>query len=136
MRIIVAASVVAALLSPATAQNNQLSGLAETAQGVYASCRSMSAREGFADAAAACACVTGYMGGMMSDRDFEIAAMLLKVGEMTENGASEAAIEAAIMAFFERGFTEADVQRVAAMVEAAGARGDAVCGMLDAQPSV
>lgn len=138
MRVKIMATIAAAMASAgaAAAQNNQFSAVAETARGVYASCRSLSAREGVADARAACACVTGYMGGMMSDRDFEVAAVLLKVGEMTESGASQAAIEAEIMAFFERGFTESDVQRVSSMVETAGARGDAVCGNLDAQGSV
>ncbi len=138
MRITIIAALAAALATTASAyaQNYQLNSVAATARQVYASCLSMSRKEGVADPAAACACVTGYMGGSMSDRDFEVASVLLRVGEMTESGASQASIEAEIMAFFERGYTEDDVNRVAAQVEQISARGDAVCGQFEQPGSV
>jgi hypothetical protein len=138
MRIIALAALAAALTlsTPAVAQNYQLNSVTATARQVFASCVSMSRKEGAANPAAACACVTGYMAGAMNDRDFEVAKTLLRVGEMTENGTSQATIEAEIMAFFERGFTEADVERVAAQVEQMSSRGDAVCGQFDNPGSV
>jgi len=122
---------------PAGGQNYDLSSVSAAARQVFASCESLSRREGVAvDVRAACACLTGYVGGIMTDRDFEVAAFLLRVGDMTETGASPASIEAEIMAFFERGYTEDDVQRVAAAVEAASARGDAVCAQFEQADSV
>jgi hypothetical protein len=122
--------------APATAQTFQFSSVAATAQRVYASCLSVSGRSGVADPRASCACITGYMGASMNDRDFEVAGILLRVGEMTDSGASQQAIEAEIMAFFERGFTEADIARVASTVEQISQRGDAVCGQLERAGSV
>lgn len=137
MRRVVIGALMAALSLGATAHaQSDLSSVAAIASGVYASCSALSEREGLSDPRAACACLTGYMGGAMSDRDFEVASVLLRVGEMEESGASEIAIEAEIMAFFERGFTEDDVTRVAAMVDAISARGDALCGQFERRDSV
>lgn len=138
MRLLLFAAASAALLwsSSASAQNYALSSVTESARMVYASCENMSRRAGLADARAACACITGYMGASMTDRDFEIAGFLLRVGEMAETGAGDAAIGAEVMAFFERGFTEQDVERVAATVEQISGRGDAICGQFERSPSV
>lgn len=138
MRIIRLAAFAAALAAsaPAQAQNFQFSSVTATAQRIYASCVSMSGRSGVADPRASCACITGYMGASMNDRDFEVAGILLRVGEMTETGASEQAIEAEIVAFFERGFTEADINRVAATVEQISQRGDAICSQFERAGSV
>jgi hypothetical protein len=135
--VVAACAAIVAASFPAAGQNYDLSSVSAAAIQVYASCESMSQRAGIAvDVRAACACLTGYVGGMMSDRDFEVAAFLLRVGEMTETGVPQAAIEAEIMAFFERGFTQADVQRVAAAVDAASARGDAICAQFEQTGSV
>lgn len=138
MRFLAFAAIAGALAvsSPASAQNYAYSTVAASAQNIYASCARMSQSKGMADVRAACACITGYMGGAMSDRDFEVAAFLLRVGEMAESGGPEATIQAEIMAFFERGFTESDVQRVASMVDQMSTRGDAVCGQFEQQGSV
>ena len=132
------AAFAAILMSTATAgaQGYSTSSLPATARSIYQSCAQVAGGSSGADVRASCACITGYMGGAMSDRDFEVVSILLRVGEMTELGASEAAIQAEIMAFFERGFTEADVQRVSAMVDQIGARGDAGCGQFEQKPSV
>ena len=127
-------AVVMATTGAANAQNYLPSSVTATAREVYQSCTRVTAGAG--DVRASCACLTGYMGGAMTDRDFEVVAILLRVGEMTESGAAEAAIQAEIMAFFERGFTEADVQRVAAMVNQISSRGDAVCGQFEQKGSV
>lgn len=138
MRTFLLAALVAALAAsgPAGAQNYQFSSVRETAQRVYASCLSMSGRSGVADPRVSCACITGYMGASMDDRDFEVAGILLRVGEMTETGASQQAIEAEIVAFFQRGYTEADIDRVAATVERIGTRGDTVCSQFEQNGSV
>jgi len=138
MRIIAALAAGAALLAspPAGAQNYAFSSIASSARQVYASCVSISRQQGIADPRMACACVTGYMGGALSDRDYEVAAVLLRVGEMTENGASQQAIEAEIIAFFERGFTEADVQRVSSAFDQISARGDTVCKQFESNAAV
>lgn len=138
MRIIVIAAVAAAFWSsaPAGAENFQMNSVTATARQVYNSCMSMSQRSGAATPAAACACVTGYMGASLDDRDFEVASVLLRVGQMTENGASQASIETEIMAFFERGYTEDDVNRVAASVQQISQRGDAVCSQFEQAGSV
>lgn len=138
MRNLTAAAIAAVLATTAIAhaQNNMPPSLTATARNVYQSCARVTAGAGAGDVRASCACLTGYMGGAMSDRDFEVVAILLRVGEMTESGAAESAIQAEIMAFFERGFTEADVQRVAAMVNQISSRGDAVCGQFERQGSV
>lgn len=138
MRFLAMAAIASVLTVSATAsaQNYAYSSVTASARTIYASCAQMSQKQGMADVRAACACITGYMGGAMSDRDFEVASVLLRVGEMTENGTPQATIEAEIMAFFERGFTEADVNRVAAMVDQMSTRGDAVCGQFEQQGSV
>ncbi len=138
MRIVMLAALAAALAgqTPAKAQNYQFLSVAATAQRVYASCLSMSGRSGVVDPSASCACITGYMSASMNDRDFEVAGILLRVGEMTESGASQQAIEAEIIAFFDRGFTEADITRVASTVEQISERGDAVCGQFERAGSV
>lgn len=138
MRIVLTAAFAAAFLcsAPAGAENYQLSSVSDTARQVYASCMSMTGKKGAANPAVSCACITGYMGASMNDRDFEVASVLLRVGEMTENGTSQATIEAEIMAFFERGFTEDDVNRVAATVDQISTRGDAVCGQFEQLGSV
>ncbi len=138
MRISAIAALAAAISvsTPAGAQNYALSSLPATARSVYQTCAQLTARAGGVDIRASCACITGYMGGALSERDFEVVAVLLRVGEMTDSGASEASIQAEIMAFFERGFTEQDVQRVAAMIDQITARGDAVCGQFEQQGSV
>ncbi|MFZ5618179.1 MAG: hypothetical protein ACOZAA_12765 [Pseudomonadota bacterium] len=138
MRIIATAAVAAFCFfsAPAGAQNYQFSSVTASARQVYASCFTMSKRGGLTDPRASCACITGYMGASMSDRDFEVAGILLRVGEMTETGAAQAAIEAEITAFFERGFTEEDIQRVASTVEQISQRGDSICGQFEQQGSV
>ena len=138
MRTIVGAAAAVALFitaAPAAAQNDQSGSITATAREVYNSCLSISRKQGGGNGSEGCACVTGYMGGMMSDRDFEVASVLLRVGEMSEEGAAQSDIDAEVRAFIQRGFTEEDVRRVAAMVQAAGARGDAVCAQFG-QPSV
>lgn len=138
MRFLTGAALAALVMATTTAnaENDALSPVTTTARNVYLSCAQVSGRAGGPDVRASCACITGYMGGAMSDRDFEVVAVLLRVGEMTQSGAPEATIQAEIMAFFERGFTEGDVQRVAAMVDQIGARGDAVCGQFEQKGSV
>lgn len=122
--------------SLAKAETLQLGAVATSARQIYASCLAVSQREGAANPAAACACITGYMGASMNDRDFEVASTLLRVGEMSENGASQAAIEAEVLAFINRGFTQADIDRVSAAIQEMSERGDAVCGQFDAPGSV
>lgn len=138
MRFLTGAALGAVLLTTVTAnaQTYSSTSVTATARNIYQSCASVTGRAGAGDVRASCACITGYMGGAMSDRDFEVVAILLRVGEMTDTGASEAAIQAEIMAFFERGYTEDDVQRVAAMVDQMSTRGDAVCGQFEPQGSV
>lgn len=138
MRFLAMAAVAGVLTvsTTASAQNYAYSSVSASARNIYAACARMTQTQGAADVRASCACITGYMGGAMNDRDFEVAAILLRVGEMTESGVPEATIQAEIMAFFERGFTEADVQRVAAMVDQMSTRGDAVCSQFEQQGSV
>ncbi len=138
MRIIAVAAVaaIACLCSaPAGAQNYQFSSVTTAARDVYSACVSLSRREGLSEPRAACACFTGFMGGTMSDRDFEIASGLIKVGELTENGAPQTAIDQEVAAFLGRGFSEADINRVVSMIDEAGARGDAICGQFEREGS-
>ena len=126
-----AACAALSLTAPASAQNYQFNSVTSVARDVYSTCVEVSRKNGSLDAAEACACVTGYMAGAMSDRDYEVASVLLKIGDMAESGASQSEIQAEIIAFFERGFTEADVNRVAATIQAIGSRGDAVCAQFE-----
>jgi hypothetical protein len=131
-----AATFASASLAPAGAQTYGNAAVTASARNIYAACAQMSQRSGMGDVRAACACITGYMGGTLSDRDYEVAAILLRVGQMTENGASQDAIDSEIIAFFQRGFTETDVNRVAAAVDQMSARGDAICGQFEQRGSV
>lgn len=126
-----AAAAVGLMSTPAFAQNFMPYQVTAIAREVYIACNEVGRREGSLDPRAACACVTGYMAGAMSDRDFEVASVLLKVGEMTERGAAQSEIEAEILDFFQRGYTQDDVNRVAAQVRQIGARGDAVCSQFE-----
>lgn len=138
MRKMAAATVIAVLIA-ATPSNAQYSGgstVVESAREIYQSCSRISAGSGMADIRAACACITGYMGGALNDRDYEVAAILLRIGEMSEAGAPDSAIEQEVIGLLQRGYSQADVQRVAALVEQIGARGDAVCGQFQGRASV
>ncbi len=118
--------------SPAFAQSSSVR-LGETAREVYSSC--LTVGKG-ADLSTACACLTGYLGGVLDDRDLEITAFLLRIGEMADRGVPEADIQSEVYDFFSKGFSEADVQRVAALVEQISARGDIVCGQFEPAASV
>lgn len=137
MRKIAAATAIAVFIAaaPANAQYFGGSTVVESAREIYQSCSRISADSGMADVRAACACITGYMGGAMNDRDYEVAAILLRIGEMSEAGASDSEIEQEVIALLQRGYSEADVQRVAALVDQIGARGDTVCGQFQGRAS-
>ncbi|MEO1136155.1 MAG: hypothetical protein AAFW68_06035, partial [Pseudomonadota bacterium] len=75
----------------------------------------------------ACACLAGYLGGSMSNRDFDIIGRLGKIGVMIENGASEAAVEAEVSAFFSSGYTQVDADNASATMNAVAAKGDIIC---------
>lgn len=125
-----AAAIIAAFGSGASAQTADYSNVAQSAGAVFDFCENTSDGQ---DLTAACACFTGYMGGALGDRDYETMAFLLRIGEMTESGAPQADIEKEIFAYFNRGFTQADVERVAGMIEGMVDRGDAVCGQFTPQ---
>lgn len=138
MRIHCIAATVAALFigTPASAQYFDSGGVNEAAQRIYRSCVNISETSGMTDIRAACACITGYLGGTFNDRDFEAAAILLRVGELVETGAPQSAIDAEVVSLFQRGYAEQDVQRIAAMIEQASPRGDAVCAQFQQRGSV
>lgn len=126
----------APIFAPAFAQNYQFSSVTETARQVYVSCMNVSVSNGVTDPRASCACITGYMAASMNDRDFEVVSILLRVGEMSENGSAKSEIEAEITAFFERGYGKDDIDRVAATVQQIGARGDAICSQFEKTGSI
>src|SRR5690606_28186328 len=138
MRIVVLAAAVAAAFAaaPVFAQNYAVGSVAATAQEIYTSCLEVGRDSGAADPSDACACLAGYLAGALSDRDYEVAGVLLKVGQLMNAGASQSQIEAEIVAFLQRGFTEDDVRRVGGAVEAIAARGQSVCGQFEKNSSV
>ena len=134
--VFVAAAVVVAASTPAGAQNYFASPVTKNARDLYAACASMESRAGISDIRASCACITGYMAGSFNDRDFEIVAVLLRIGEMAETGAPQDAIDAEVIAFLQKGYTEQEIQRVSGVIEQIAARGDAVCGQFEKNGSV
>ena len=124
------ALLVTAQLAPtqAAAQNalslqNRMA-LQRAAVELYNTCMATDGSEG---AEAACACVTGYMAGAMTDREFDIVARLGRIGTLIEEGQPENVVQAEIAAFFQAGYTQGEADAVSAKMSAMTARGDAVC---------
>jgi len=114
--------------APVSAQNNFGSSnyqkLREASIEVYNSCLAVGGAEANS---AICACVAGYLGGAMNDREYEIMGRLSKIGTLSAEGASEAEIQAEIQAFFAAGFTPAEADAVSAKMNSMTARGDMIC---------
>lgn len=140
MRILTAAA--AALLglaiigAPASAQYHS-SSLATSATEMYRACHAFAKRQPtIATPEQACACMAGYMGGALSDRDYDIASRLARVGLMIENGAPQEQVNAEVAAFYAAGYTTQDSERVSALMGQIADRGDAVCGPFQGEQPV
>ena len=95
---------------------------------IYRSCTSLGAGQIAGDLKTSCACLVGYYGGIMSDRDLALADILLRAGVLAQRGATQEQIVAEIGADLENGgYTDVDINRVAAAVEQSAARIDLVC---------
>jgi hypothetical protein len=106
------------------------------AQDMYLSCVQAASQQGLANPDGSCACAAGYLGGALSDRDFDIASRLTRMGAMVASGASQAEIEAEVAAFQAAGYTEADASRVTQIAQAHTARGNAICAGVSGLSSV
>lgn len=76
---------------------------------------------------AGCACTAGFIGGVLTEREYDIAARLGRLGMLTQSGASESEIQAERDAFYAAGYTDADVENVLSKLQYHTARGDAIC---------
>ncbi len=108
--------------APAAAQDYQ--ALQRSSLDLYSTCLSAGGAEANS---AICACIAGYFGGAMSDREYDIVARLGKIGTLIESGAAQPVINAELVAFFAAGYTQGDADAVSAKMEAVTARGDVIC---------
>ena len=126
MVIRIAAALLAAMTfaAPASAQTQDYQALYEASLELYATCLYANGEQ---SSDAGCACTTGYIGGVMSDREFDIAARVGRIGRLNEQNAPQSQIDAEVNAYFAAGYTEAEAVAMAAKLEALAARGDAIC---------
>ena len=129
-------SVIAAAGVAAAPAHAQQFDIARAGMQIYESCKAVSSGQIAGDLRTSCACLVGYYGGILSDRDLALADILLRAGVMVERGASQDEITAEIGPDIQAGaYSEADINRVAAVVEQAGPRIDQVCAGFQ-QPGV
>jgi len=138
MRFVMLSAVILTSLiaTPSFAQNYQYSAVTSAAREIYDSCTEVSDDSGISDPRAACACVAGYLAGVLSDRDYEAMGLIIKIGAMDATGAPQSEIDAQLEEYFARGFQPADVDRLLNTFEAVKTRGGAVCDQFSANPSV
>jgi len=120
----------AAIMSlPAQAQNYD--ALRSAAVTIYETCAFASDTT-----SEACACVAGYYGGLMTDRQFDIAARLARIGMIAEGGGSEAAVNTEVQAYLAAGYTVDEGSAVEALLIGDGLRGEVICGAFEGNASV
>ncbi len=113
---------VMSMSTAAPAQDYQ--ALREASIALYNTCLTAA---GAAATSAGCACTAGFLGGALSEREYDIAARLGTIGTLIEGGASDAEVTAEVAAFFAAGYTEADADIVTAKLDVHTARGNAIC---------
>lgn len=114
---------VATLTASASAQDFQ--ALRQASIDVYNTCAIASETSNAIDPT--CACIAGYYGGALTDREFEIVGHLGRIGVLVESGASEDAVNAEIGNFFAAGFTQAEADAASAKMNAVTLRGATIC---------
>lgn len=124
IKLAVMASAAICFALPASAQVQNQQTLRDSSVSLYNVCL-YSAGELGTDAA--CACTAGFIGGVLTEREFDIAARLGRIAVLSETGASDAEIQAEVNNYFAAGYTEADADYVNAKISAAANRGDAIC---------
>ena len=88
------------------------------------------------DASTGCACLSGYFGGAMTNRQFEVAGRLSEIGAAAERGATSE-VNDLVAAFYAAGYTVEEADEVGAMMsEAFLNRAAAVCSPFDSSNSV
>ena len=131
------AVILATLIAPpAFAQNYQYGAVTSAAREIFDSCTDVSGESGFSDPSGACACVTGYLAGVLSDRDYEAMGLIMKIGALGSRNAPQSEIDVVLEEYFSRGFQSADVERLLNMFEDVKTRGGAVCDQFSASSSV
>ncbi|GJL93245.1 hypothetical protein [Hyphococcus sp.] len=118
-----------AMAAPAAAQDTQ--ALQAASIDIYNTC--LFAAGDYNEAG--CACTAGFVGGAMSEREFDIAARLGRIGQLNMSGATQEAINAEVLAFLNAGYTQADADAVNAKMQSIAAKGDAICAPYEKQPS-
>jgi hypothetical protein len=110
-----------------TAQAQSVADMIDSSFAVYAGCLQSIEDESLSTPDRACACLTGYLGGKMSDREYVVLGYVMRVAVMQENGASELQINAVVQELIADGYTLQEVQSVASLIDQYSARGDAIC---------
>lgn len=126
---IFAAALSALLAGPAFAQDAQ--ALRDASIEIYNTC--LFAAGDYNDAG--CACTAGFVGGAMTEREYDIAARLGRIGRLNMSGATQDAINAEVMAFISAGYTEADADAVNSKMQSIAAKGDAICAPYEKTPT-
>lgn len=105
--------------------------LTKSSEAVYAACNASAAQNtpGF-DATQACACVVGYMGASLADRDFVLFGMLSQLGLADANGASMAEKQLMVTNIYAAGFTDQDILAMVEWMESGiSYRSDEICAI-------
>jgi hypothetical protein len=123
------AAILLALFAPASAQDTQ--SLRDASIEIYNTC--LFAAGEYNDAG--CACSAGFIGGAMTEREYDIAARLGKIGRMNMSGATQEAVNAEVLAFLSAGYSQADADAVSTKMQSIAAKGDAICAPYEKQPT-
>lgn len=78
-----------------------------------------------------CACIVGYMGASLSDRDYVLFGMLSQVAYLQSTGASQAELQLMSTNIYAAGYTDEDILAMVIWMQNSGAaeRSDEVCAM-------
>lgn len=122
--VVAAAAIGVAAILPVTSFAQNYQQLRQASIDIYNTCLTA---EGDSASYAGCACLAGFIGGVLTEREYDIAARLVRIGSLVENGASEAMIAEEVNAFARAGYTADDADAVTMKLEQETARGNAIC---------
>lgn len=79
------------------------------------------------DATEACACFTGFLGGKLTQRQFDILGYIMDAAVAESSGASDAEIQSIVMEMKSKGYSLEELQEVLSVLDQVTKYGDAVC---------
>lgn len=132
IKLAVVASAAISLSFPSFAGAQDAQALRDASVSLYQVCIVAS---GDAATNAGCACTAGFIGGALTEREYEVVARIGEIGVMSESGASEEEIQAAVDLFFADGYTLEEADAANAKLAIAAAKGDAICAPYGEEPS-